>query len=61
MVVNQSVEFVPGVDGNIVTKKDWEYRLALDFDEEDYQFVDVNLKDGKYAIIEGSMRAVPKG
>lgn len=25
------------------------------------QFVDVNLKDGKYTVIEGSMRAVPKG
>ena len=61
VVVNHCVEFVPGAAGNIVTKKDREYRMILDFDEEDYQFVDVNLKDGEYTIIEGSMRAVPKG
>lgn len=61
VVVDHGVEPVPGPAGNIVTREDWEYMLNLDADEEDYQYVDVNLKDGKYTIIEGGMRAVPKG
>ena len=58
VIVNQHVEFLPGVAGDIITKKDREYMRALYSDEENYQFVDVNLKDGKYTIIEGSMRAI---
>lgn len=61
VVVNHSVEFVSGATGNLVTRKDWEYSITLNYDEEDYQYVDVSLKDGKYTIIEGCMRAVPKG
>lgn len=37
----------PGADGYIVSKKDLEYGMILDFDEKDYKFVDVNLKDDK--------------
>ena len=58
VVANHSVEFVSGATDNIVTRKDWEYMLNLDLDEEDYQYVDVSLKDGKYTFIEGSMRAI---
>ena len=39
----------------------WEFRVYLQSEEQDYQYVDVNLKDGNYTIIEGSMRGVPKG
>lgn len=38
-----------------------DYRVCLQSEERDYQYVDVNLKDGNYTIIEGSMRGVPKG
>ena len=60
-IVNGIVEFVKGAKGGIITKQDWEFKLCLQDEEQDYQYVDVNLKDGNYTIIEGSMRGVPKG
>lgn len=42
-------------------KKIKDIKLCLQDEEQDYQYVDVNLKDGNYTIIEGSMRDVPKG
>lgn len=60
-IVNGIVEFVKGAEGGIITKQDWEFRVCLQSEEQDYQYVDVNLKDGNYTIIEGSMRGVPKG
>ena len=42
-------------------KKIKDIKLCLQDEEQDYQYVDVNLKDGNYTIIEGSMRGVPKG
>lgn len=60
-IVNGIVEFVKGAEGRIITKKDWEFSVCLQYEEQDYQYVDVNLKGGKYTIIEGSMRSVPKG
>lgn len=60
-IVNGIVEFVKGAEGKIITKHDWEFKVCLESEEQDYQYVDVNLKDGNYTIIEGSMRGVTKG
>lgn len=60
-IVNGIVEFVKGAEGEIITKQDWEFRTCLESEEQDYQFVDVYLKDGNYTIIEGSMSGVSKG
>ena len=59
-IVNGVVEFVQGTDGDIVTKSDWDLDVIWEFEEEDYQFVDVYLKNDKYSIINGSMKIVPK-
>ena len=53
--VNDHVELVQGGDVDIVTKKDWEFDVILQSGAEDYQFVDVNLQDGQYTIIEKDM------
>lgn len=60
-IVDGNIEFVKGAEGGIITKQDWEFEVCLRSEERDYQYVDVNLKDGNYTIIEGSMRDVPKG
>lgn len=60
-IENGIIEFVQGPDGDIVIKKDWAFDMVLESEEEEYQFVDVYLKNDKYSIIEGSMRSVPKG
>lgn len=59
------VELVPSAEGDIVTKKDWEFDVILrseaEDDEQDYYYVDVELKEGRYSIIQGSLRGIPKG
>lgn len=60
-IVNGMIEFVQGPDGDIVTKKEWAFDVILQSEEADYQFVDVQLENRKYSIIEGSMISVPKG
>lgn len=60
-IVNGVVEFVQGTDGDIVTKNDWALDVILESEEDDYQFVDVYLKNDMYSIIKGSMKTVPKG
>ena len=60
-IVKGMPEFVQGPDGDVVTSADWEFRNILLYEEEDYHYVDAQLKDGVYSIIEGSMRCVPKG
>lgn len=60
-IENGIVKFVKGAEGGIITKKDWEFRICLQSEDEDYKYVDVYLKDDKYTIIEGSLRSVPKG
>lgn len=61
VVENGLPEFVPGGDGGIVTRQSWEYDLLLRTDDEDYKYVDAELKDGVYTILEGSVTGVPKG
>lgn len=55
------VEFVKGAGGKMVTRQNWEFRICLQSEEQDYQCVDLNLKDGNYTIIEGSLRGAPRG
>ena len=34
--------------------------VILESEDENYQFVDIYLKNGKYSIIDGSIKGVPK-
>lgn len=47
-IINGMIKIVQGATGGIVTKKDWEFRMLLESNEQDYKYVDVILEDGKY-------------
>lgn len=51
-----NVKVKDGTDVNSIMRD-----MVLESEEEDYQLVGVYLKNGKYSIIDGSMKGVPRG